>query len=75
MAGRDDNESKIDEIILLDELFAILFSLTSDDGQCNLSAVLEELFHELLTKGKKRGEENRKTTYLHKRFQRLSRKS
>ena len=51
----DDNESKIDEIILLDELYAILYSLTSDDGQCNLSAVLEELFHELLSKGKKRG--------------------
>ena len=51
----DDYESKIDEIILLDQLFAILYSLTSDDGQCNLSAVVEELSHELLAKGKKRG--------------------
>lgn len=40
--------SDVDEIILLDELYAVIYSLTSDDGQCNLSAVVEQLAAEFL---------------------------
>ena len=44
----DTNDVEVDEIILLDELYAILYSLTSDDGQCNLSAVVNQLAGEFL---------------------------